>query len=101
MRSSNFHHSLLELGAHWPIQPYIEAFGEVFDAGTSVRKVLGCRVSLNAEAAWELGKICFRHIFESEEEEKERLQQLKWYEERLRWLNRLIITYIIRIRIVR
>eukprot|EP00435_Cladocopium_sp_Y103_P029797 s3551_g7.t1 len=54
---------------------------KVFDAGTRMRKVLGCRVSLSPEAAQELGKICFRHVFESEEEERERLQKLKWYED--------------------
>ncbi|CAE7657506.1 unnamed protein product [Symbiodinium sp. CCMP2456] len=53
----------------------------VFDAGTRVRKVLGCRVLVSPEAADDLGKICFRHIFESEEEEKERLRQLQWYED--------------------
>ena len=42
----------------------------------------GLPVSLNAEAAWALGKICFRHVFESEEEEKERFEGLKWYEAR-------------------
>ncbi|CAE7287599.1 unnamed protein product, partial [Symbiodinium pilosum] len=52
----------------------------VFDAGTRVRKVLGCRVLVSPEAALELGKICFRSIFESEEEERERLRQLHWYE---------------------
>lgn len=54
---------------------------KVFDAGTRMRKVMGCRVSLSPEAAQELGKICFRHVFESEEEERERLQRLKWYED--------------------
>ncbi|CAK9117545.1 unnamed protein product [Durusdinium trenchii] len=53
----------------------------VFDAGTRMRKVLGCRVSMSPEAAHGLGKICFRHVFESEEEERERLQKLKWYED--------------------
>jgi len=53
----------------------------VFDAGTRMRKVLGCRVSLSPEAAQDLGKICFRHVFETEDEERERLQQLKWYED--------------------
>mmetsp|Transcript_26650 Transcript_26650/g.50074 ORF Transcript_26650/g.50074 Transcript_26650/m.50074 type:complete len:225 (+) Transcript_26650:63-737(+) len=53
----------------------------VFDAGTRMRKVLGCRVLMSHEAAHDLGKICFRHVFESDEEERERLQQLKWYED--------------------
>eukprot|EP00440_Ansanella_granifera_P021431 gb/GFBE01023265.1/.p1 GENE.gb/GFBE01023265.1/~~gb/GFBE01023265.1/.p1 ORF type:complete len:235 (+),score=66.52 gb/GFBE01023265.1/:1-705(+) len=53
----------------------------VFDAGTRVRRVLGCRVSMSPQVADELGKICFRHIFETEEEEKERLGKLKWYED--------------------
>mmetsp|Transcript_9960 Transcript_9960/g.24052 ORF Transcript_9960/g.24052 Transcript_9960/m.24052 type:complete len:228 (-) Transcript_9960:225-908(-) len=53
----------------------------VFDAGTRVRKVLGCRVLVSPEAASDLGKLCFRHIFESEEEEKERLRRLQWYED--------------------
>ena len=42
---------------------------KVFDAGTRMRRVMGCRVSLAPEAAQELGKICFRHVFESEEED--------------------------------
>ncbi|CAJ1341633.1 unnamed protein product [Effrenium voratum] len=65
-------------------KPAVEANFQVhavFDAGTRMRKVLGCRVSMSAEAARELGKICFRHVFESDEEEKDRLQALKWYEE--------------------
>ncbi|CAJ1455249.1 unnamed protein product [Effrenium voratum] len=65
-------------------KPAVEANFQVhavFDAGTRMRKVLGCRVSMSAEAARDLGKICFRHVFESDDEEKDRLQALKWYED--------------------
>ena len=51
-----------------------------------MRKVMGCRVSLSPEAALELGKICFRHVFESEEEDGrpwETMDRMGW--KRLNW----------------
>eukprot|EP00434_Breviolum_minutum_P042798 symbB.v1.2.038110.t1/scaffold5828.1/size23302/5 len=78
---------LMGVGEKWrsylqkPAQEVKLKVHAVFDAGTRMRKVLGCRVSLSPEAAQDLGKICFRHVFETEDEERERLQQLKWYED--------------------
>eukprot|EP00932_Pfiesteria_piscicida_P014461 SRR837773.26226.p2 GENE.SRR837773.26226~~SRR837773.26226.p2 ORF type:complete len:219 (-),score=60.60 SRR837773.26226:29-595(-) len=51
---------------------------DYFEAGTRVRRVLGIRVSLATQACDELGKLCFRHIFEDDDDLD---TGKKWYED--------------------
>mmetsp|Transcript_35389 Transcript_35389/g.75443 ORF Transcript_35389/g.75443 Transcript_35389/m.75443 type:complete len:233 (-) Transcript_35389:125-823(-) len=60
-----------------PLDPRLTVTS-VFEAGSRVRRVLGLRVTLSAQASDELGKLCFTHIFEDEDDID---PTKKWYED--------------------